>query len=271
VPSPPAESLPSIDQLLEVMSTLRSPGGCPWDREQNLNTLKRFLIEETYEVIDAIEEGDRDKLCEELGDLLLQIVFQAQICSEEGSFNFSDVARGIVAKLVRRHPHVFGSVKVENSDEVLQNWDDIKRTEKGEAVPRSALEGLSRQLPALQRAFEMQKRAARQGFDWARTEEVLDKLDEEVRELREARESADRDRTVSEFGDVLFSMVNLARFMDVDPEEALRGSGRKFAARFQEVERRLESMGRTMKECTLSELDEIWDAVKIEEEGAGSE
>jgi tetrapyrrole methylase family protein/MazG family protein len=254
-----------MERLLEVMSTLRSPQGCPWDREQNLDTLKRFLIEETYEVIDAIEDGDHDRLCEELGDLLLQIVFQAQICSEEGVFSFSDVANAIVAKLVRRHPHVFGSVEVENADEVLRNWDDIKRTEKGENAPRSALEGLSRHLPALQRAYEMQKRAARQGFDWARTEEVLDKLDEEIRELREAQEAADRDRTLVEFGDVLFSMVNLARFMNVDPEEALRGSGRKFAERFQEVERRLEAEGRVMKDCTLAELDVIWDAVKEDE------
>jgi len=268
VPSPPAENLPAINQLLEVMSTLRSSEGCPWDREQDLNTLKRFLIEETYEVIDAIEDGDRDRLCEELGDLLLQIVFQSQICAEEGAFTFSDVAKAIVEKLVRRHPHVFGSVQVEDSDEVLQNWDDIKRTEKGEDAPRSALEGLSPHLPALQRAFEMQKRAARQGFDWDRTKDVLDKLDEEVRELREAQAAANREQTLSEFGDVLFSMVNLARFMNVDPEEALRGSGRKFAGRFQAVERRLETQGRMMKECTLAELDEIWDAVKKEEAGA---
>ena len=254
-----------MDRLLELMSTLRSPEGCPWDREQDLTSLKRFLIEEAYEVIDAIEAGDRNQLREELGDLLLQVVFQAQICSEEKSFGFSDVVSAIVDKLIRRHPHVFGSVEVENVNEVLGNWDDIKRTEKGEESPRSALEGLSRHLPALQRAYEMQKRAARQGFDWERVDGVLEKLEEEIGELREAHAAAESERIRMEFGDVLFSMVNLARFMDVDPEEALRCSGRKFEGRFQKVEQRLEIEGKGMKECSLAELDGIWNAVKGEE------
>ena len=259
----------NIVTLLEVMTRLRDPDyGCPWDIEQDFKSIAPDTIEEAYEVAQAIEDSDMDALRDELGDLLLQVVYHAEMAREADAFNFDDVAAGISDKMIRRHPHVFGSVQVEDSDEVLQNWDDIKRTEKGEDAPRSALEGLSPHLPALQRAFEMQKRAARQGFDWDRTKDVLDKLDEEVRELREAQAAANREQTLSEFGDVLFSMVNLARFMNVDPEEALRGSGRKFAGRFQAVERRLETQGRMMKECTLAELDEIWDAVKKEEAGA---
>jgi tetrapyrrole methylase family protein/MazG family protein len=254
-----------IDRLLDIMRTLRSEGGCPWDREQTLQSLKQYLIEESYEVLDAIDSGDRNQLAEELGDLLLQVVFQAQICTEEGSFNFDDVARHISEKLVRRHPHVFGEVKVSDSSEVLRNWEAIKQTEKDKEKPRSVVEGIPRHLPALHKAQQIQKRAARVGFDWETAHQVMDKIEEEVLEVKGAMASGNPAEIREEIGDLLFAVVNLSRFLGHNAEEALDETIRKFTRRFQEIERRLHEQGRKMTDCKLEELDGIWNDVKKDE------
>lgn len=263
--SPPPEDGSPIDRLRAIMATLRSPEGCPWDREQTLATLKPFLVEETYEVLDAIDDADRGKLCEELGDLLLQIVFQAQLASEEGAFDFDDVARSITEKLLRRHPHVFGDVAVADAAEVLQNWDAIKKSEaRARQGSTSALSGIPRSLPALQKAHEMQKRAARQGFDWQTVEPVLDKVEEEFAEFRRAlREGGAASRAAAEeLGDILFSLVNVSRFLGHPPEDLLHRNVEKFRERFQALEDRVHAQGRGLTECTMDELDAIWDQVK---------
>jgi tetrapyrrole methylase family protein / MazG family protein len=253
-----------MDRLLAIMRILRSPRGCPWDREQNLKTLKPHLIEESYEVLDAIDGGDREKLAEELGDVLLQVVFQAQMCSEEGSFTFDDVARHIAEKLIRRHPHVFGSVRVAGAADVLRNWEKIKRTEK-EGEIRSAVAGIPRHLPALHKAQQVQKRAARVGFDWNAVHEVLDKVEEEIAEVKAAMAANQPARVREEIGDLLFAVVNLSRFLGHDAEEALDGTVRKFIRRFQQIERRLHENGRRMTDCKLAELDAIWNDIKKKE------
>jgi tetrapyrrole methylase family protein / MazG family protein len=258
---PPPSSLKPIDRLLAIMRILRSPGGCPWDREQSFRTLKPHLIEESYETIDAIDSGDRSKLAEELGDVLLQVVFHAQIASEERSFTFDDVARLICEKLIRRHPHVFGEVRVSGAAEVLQNWEKIKRTEK-EGVIRSAVAGVPRHLPALHKAQQVQKRAARVGFDWNAVHQVVDKIDEEIAEVKQAMAHDDSAKVRGEIGDLLFATVNLSRFLGHDAEEALDQTVAKFVRRFQEIERRLHEQGRRMTDCNLAELDAIWDDVK---------
>jgi MazG family protein len=254
-----------VERLRAVSATLRSCEGCPWDREQTLESLKPFLVEEAYEVLDAIEEGNRDTLRDELGDLLLQIVFQSQLCEEEGSFTFDDVAGAIVEKLIRRHPHVFGDVQVEDAAEVLRNWDAIKRTEKGETAPKSALAGVPRHLPALQRAFEIQKRASRRGFDWDEIKDVIAKVSEEVSEFQEAVRAGAPEEVSAELGDLLFSLVNLSRFLNVEPEEALQRANGKFIRRFQAVEKVVHAQDRALTDCSPEELDEEWERVKGEE------
>lgn len=261
-PVPPPRELPPIRRLVEVMRILRSPQGCPWDHKQTLHTLREYLVEESHEVLDAIDSGDRAKLREELGDLLLQVVFQAQLCTEEGAFTFDDVADGITEKLIRRHPHVFGEINVSGSDEVLKNWEAIKKTEKGDDKPRSTLDGVPRSLPALHRAHLVQKRAARVGFDWARAEDTLDKLVEEVGEVREAVASGDPAAVKDELGDLLFSAVNVSRFLGHNPEEVLHGSIAKFSRRFQAVEDEVHRRGLKLEDCTLEQLDAIWNDVK---------
>lgn len=251
-----------IDRLLEIMRRLRAPQGCPWDREQTLDSLKRYLIEECYEELDAIDSGDRAKIREELGDVLLQVVFQAQICAEAGEFTFEDVAAAIADKLVRRHPHVFGEVKVAGADEVLRNWDAIKRTEGGAEKPKSAVDGVPKSLPALQKADQVQSRAARVGFDWDEIHQVVAKLDEEIAELKEALASGDAAHIREEIGDVLFTVVNLTRFVKCSAEEALHRTTAKFIRRFQEVERLVHTQGRSLDGCTLAELDALWDEAK---------
>ena len=246
------------------MRILRSEKGCPWDREQNLQTLKQYLVEESYEVLDAIDSGDRSKLVDELGDLLLQVVFQAQICNEEGSFTFDDVARAISEKLIRRHPHVFGEVKVSGSADVLRNWEKIKRTEK-DGEPRSAVAGIPRHLPALYKAQQVQKRAARVGFDWEAVYQVVEKLDEEVGEVKQAIASKDSKHVREEIGDLLFAVVNLSRFLGHNAEEALDETIAKFIRRFQGIEKRLHAKGRKMTDCKLDELDAIWNDMKKDE------
>ena len=248
-------------RLLEIMARLRRPGdGCPWDLEQTIDSVKPNLIEEAYEALDAMESGNRDHHAEELGDVLLQIVLQSQIASEEGSFTFADVAQGISDKLIRRHPHIFGDVKVADSKEVLRNWDAIKKTEKKARI--SALDGVPKHVPPLHRAYQLQKRAARVNFDWSDIKDVFVKLDEEIGELKEAVAAGDRRHVLEELGDVLFSAVNIARFVKVDPAYALELTNAKFIRRFSAVEEEIVASGRKMKDCTLAQLDEIWDRIR---------
>lgn len=253
----------ALERLLGVMKRLRGPDGCPWDREQTLESLKSGLIEEAYEVIDAIESGNCSHLEEELGDLLLQIVFQSQICEEDGHFEFSDVATAIADKLERRHPHVFGEVQVSGSDEVLQNWDAIKKAEKQEGgKPASIVAGIPKHLPALQKAHQIQKRAARAGFDWPHINDVLDKLHEEIGELKEALGRNHEDDIRDELGDLLFSVVNVSRFLGHNPEELLNHNIKKFIERFQFVEAKVHASGKDFKAFSLDELDAFWDEAK---------
>lgn len=253
-----------VARLLEIMARLRRPkDGCPWDLEQTIDSVKPHLIEEAYEALDAMESGNREHLAEELGDLLLQIVFQSQMASEEGSFNFSDVARGISDKLIRRHPHIFGDVKVADSKEVLRNWDAIKKTEN--KARESALDGVPKHTPPLHRAYQLQKRAARVGFDWSDIQDVFAKLEEEIAELKEAVAAKNRKHVLEELGDVLFSTVNIARFVKVDPAYALELTNAKFSRRFRIVENEIVSSGRKMKDCTLAQMDEIWNRLRAED------
>lgn len=268
--APPSPDLKPIDRLVELMRILRSDRGCPWDREQSIPTLKDHLIEETYEVVDAMLSGDRALLREELGDLLLQIVFQSQIASEEQAFTFDDVATAIVEKLIRRHPHVFGDVRVSDSGEVLKNWEEIKRLEKtGQARPRSAVEGIPRSLPALRRAHLLQKRAARVGFDWDHVQGAIDKLDEEIAEIKEAMQAGDETAAREELGDLLFACVNVSRFFGHQAEDVLDVTIDKFSRRFQRLEDLVHASGRRLSDCTLDELEAVWTEVKLEEKAGG--
>ena len=249
--------------LLQIMDRLRDPGGCPWDREQTYATLRNYLLEECYEVVEALDAGDRAGLREELGDLLFQIVFLSRLAKEEGAFTAEDVATGIAEKMVRRHPHVFGQERADTSEEVLRNWEEIKRKEKGTpAAPTSVLAGIPRVLPALLKAQRLGTKAARVGFDWHRDADVLDKIDEEVGELRRAAQAGRPEDVREEFGDLLFSLVMLARRLEVDAEEALEGANRKFQARFHEVERRLAAAGIPIQDAGLETLDRVWTEVK---------
>jgi len=249
-----------------VMRKLRAPDGCPWDREQTNESLKSDLIEEAYEVIDAIESGNPSHLEEELGDLLLQVVFHSQICTEDGHFEFQDVVKGITDKLVRRHPHVFGEVQVTDSGEVLQNWDAIKKAEKQEGdKPASIVSGIPRHLPSLQKAHQIQKRAARAGFDWNHIDDVFDKLHEEIDELKEAIGRDHEPDIRNELGDLLFSVVNVSRFLGHNPEELLNHNIKKFVRRFQMVEDKVHASGKEFREFSLNELDTFWDEAKATE------
>lgn len=254
-----------IERLLEVVATLRGPDGCPWDREQTLETLRPFLLEEAYELFDAIESGDVDKHRDELGDVLLQVVLQASIRREAGEFDFDDVADSLADKLVRRHPHVFGDVSVSNSDEVVQNWKKIKQNEKGQSVNESILEGVPRCMPSLRRAQKVQSKASVVGFDWDHVDEVVAKLEEEVGEVKEAIASGDHKALKEEIGDLLFSVVNLSRFRRIDADEAMESAIGKFTERFSEVERRIHGSGRKIADCTLEEMEAEWQAVKAKD------
>jgi MazG family protein len=257
----PATELSGIDQLRDIVAKLRSPGGCPWDREQTHPSLRAGLIEEAYEVVEAINTGDDANLCEELGDLLLQPIFHAQIATEEGRFNFDDVARTIVEKLIRRHPHVFGDDRCADSAEVLRKWDDIKRAEKGDRAV-SALDGISGGLPALMRAEKVQKKAARVGFDWSEVAPVVAKIREELAEVEAELAGGTSAKIEEEIGDLLFSVVNLARKLKVDGETALQSATDKFSDRFRQVETLARERQLALDKLTLAELDTLWDEVK---------
>ncbi len=259
-PLSPEHRRKDVRDLVAVMARLRAPDGCPWDREQDYKTLKRFVLEEAYEVLEAVDSEDPARLADELGDLLLQVVFYAQMGQEDGYFDLRDVAGGIVDKLVRRHPHVFGDVSVENADEVLRNWEAIKRTERPER--ESVLDGVPAHLPALMKALEVSKRVVKVGFEWPTLDEVLAKLDEEVAELRAELPGRDREKLASEIGDLLFTVVNVARWLKIDPEEALRQMVERFGRRFREVERLAAAEGRPLAEMGIAELDRLWEQAK---------
>ena len=249
-------------KLVETVARLRAPGGCPWDHEQTHESLKRFAIEETYEVVEAIDSGDMGRLKDELGDLLLQVLLHAQMASESHEFDMADVCRTIREKLLRRHPHVFGDAQVSGVEDVLHNWEQIKRCEPGYDERESVLDGVPQTLPALMRASELSKKAARTGFDWPDIHSIFDKLDEEVRELRDAIDRASDPEIKDEIGDLLFTVVNIARWSRVDPEEALRDMLRKFVHRFSRIEERARETGRDIHEMTLEEMDSVWDEAK---------
>ncbi len=251
-----------MQDLLNIMRLLRAPGGCPWDAEQTHESIKKNLIEETYEVIEAINKNDKELMCEELGDLLMQVVFHAQMEAEAGAFDFNNVTDGVCKKLIERHPHIFGEVKVSGVDDVLTNWDAIKRKTKGQKTTGDSMLSVPRELPALMRATKLQKKAADVGFDWNDVSGALDKVAEETAELKAAIENKDSVNMAEELGDILFSVVNVSRFIKVDAEEALTAASDKFLARFVEVEELAKERGIDMKEASLEELDALWNEVK---------
>ena len=264
-----------FEELVAIQARLRAPGGCPWDREQTHRTLRTYLIEEAYEVLDAIEKGVGPDLSEELGDLLLQVLFHADLAREANTFDISDVIIGIRDKMIRRHPHVFGNVKAETSGEVLKNWAQLKAKEKQAASKGkrdeslefpSLLEGIPRSLPGLLEAYQMTRRAAQVGFDWPNAEGILEKIEEEIGELREALAVSNRPAVEEELGDLLFSIVNFARFLRIDPEVILKNANLKFKRRFQWVESEVSHAGSNLADLPNEKLEELWAAAKSKEQ-----
>ena len=261
-PLPGKQTGGEVSKLVGLMQRLLAPDGCPWDREQTLATLVPYLVEETYEVVDALAAGDIDDHREELGDLLLQIVFQSELRFAEGAFGIDDVARGIVAKLVRRHPHVFGDVTAKDADAVLANWAKLKAAEKAEKGKHGALDGVPRSAPALLRATRTGEKAGAVGFDFANADQPRAKVDEELREFDEARARGDRDEMEQELGDALFALTNLARKLGLDAEQALRGATDRFARRFRHLELALAAEGRAVADAPPDEQERLWQAAK---------
>jgi MazG family protein len=261
-----------FDKLVEIMTTLRGPNGCPWDKQQDFSSLKPMLVEEVYEVLEAIDNQDYDGLAEELGDLLLHVVFHAQLGKEASQFDINTVIEKISDKLVRRHPHVFGNESASTPEEVIKNWEAIKAEEKAEKLKhrtpeqRSLLEGIPSKLPAIHEAHQISSRAARVGFDWPDIEGIFDKLQEEVHELREVISAAGdemrRERLEDEIGDMLFVIVNIARYLKIDSESALKRANRKFKARFRYMEGELAKQGKTLEETPLEEMEALWQKAK---------
>jgi tetrapyrrole methylase family protein/MazG family protein len=258
-----------FEELVGIIATLRSENGCPWDREQTHETLKSTLIEETYETLEAIDTGDPSKLKEELGDLLLNIMLQAQIAAEHKDFDIYAVIEILTEKLIRRHPHVFGDVDVEGSADVVKNWEAIKRQEAGYADRKSVLDGIPNAMPTLLRAQKIQSRAARVGFDWEELTDVIAKVDEELEEVKTSISTDDPEAVAMELGDLLFAIVNLCRFMEMQAEETLRQANRKFIARFKWMEAELERRGTNFESQNLESLDAVWEAAKKAETDAG--
>lgn len=250
-----------FDRLMEIMRKLRAPGGCPWDAEQSHDSLKRYLLEEAYEVIEAIDARDTALLKEELGDLMLQPVFHAAIAEETGAFTMDEVLDAINDKLIRRHPHVFGDQVIESSAAQVENWEKIKKNEKGEER-KSALSGIPPHLPALMQAQKITEKAARVGFDWEHTDQVFAKVMEELHEFQEAMVSGDQQEMESELGDLLFAIVNLGRFLELDPEDALRKTIQRFTRRFNHIEETLHGRGQRLQDSTLEEMDLLWEEAK---------
>jgi MazG family protein len=262
-----------LTELVALVDRLRGPGGCPWDREQTFDTLKPMILEEAYEVLEAMDSGDHHEFCAELGDLLFQIVFLSRVAEDEGSFDVDDVAEGIITKMIHRHPHVFGSVNASTADEVVASWETIKRAERIEkhqenrplAPPPSILEGIA-SMPALLTASKLTTKAARAGFDWAHIDEIFAKLHEEVDELRTALHPTPEQPVDSEVeqevGDLLFVAVNIARFLKIDPETALRKTNQRFISRFQHIERSLREAGRDLSQSNIEEMERLWQEAK---------
>lgn len=273
-----------ITRLLDIMAALREPEtGCPWDVVQTFETIKPYTIEEAYEVADAIERNDPDDLCDELGDLLLQVVFHARIAEEAGLFAFGDVVEAITEKMIRRHPHVFAVSDAATPDAVKLQWDEIKRQEKQERAERHAararatgkpmpddpkagyLGSVQRSFPALTEALKLQEQAAKVGFDWSEAEPILDKIEEEIGELREALRACEPDKIADELGDLIFALANIGRHVKADPEQALRGTNTKFRRRFGYIERSLQANGETLDGATLERMEELWQEAKVAE------
>ncbi len=273
-----------IQRLLEIMAALRTPEtGCPWDLVQSFETIKTYTLEEAYEVADAIERRDMDDLCEELGDLLLQVVFHARMAEEAGDFAFGDVVRAITTKMIRRHPHVFARSGADTPDAVKLQWDEIKQQEKRERAERRARRGVTeeaksghlgsvqRSFPALTEALKLQEQAAKVGFDWSTAEPILDKIEEEIGELRAALKQGRPDRVADELGDLIFATVNIGRHVRADPEMALRGTNTKFRRRFSHIEQQLAAHGETLEGVTLERMEELWQQAKgLEKDGSRS-
>ena len=249
-----------VNDLKRIVAILRAPGGCRWDGEQTHQSIRRNFLEEAYEVAEAIDEESTEHLQEELGDVLLQVVFHASIEEDAGRFDLNDVADGICKKLIYRHPHVFGNVAVGSTDEILANWEELKKAEKGQASQADAVDAVARSLPALWRAEKVQKKAAKVGFDWPDVSGAVDKMSEELEEVKAAM--AGNGNVAEELGDLLFAVVNASRFLHVDAEMALHAASDKFAARFRRVEEEVQKSGRAMENVSLEELDAIWNAVK---------
>ncbi len=276
------EASKDISRLIEIMAALRNPAtGCPWDIVQTFETIKPYTIEEAYEVSDAIERNDMDDLCEELGDLLLQVVFHARMAEEAGEFSFGDVVEAITRKMIRRHPHVFARSDADTPDAVKKQWDDIKQAEKRERAERRAKRGVSedfkagflgsvqRSFPALTEALKLQERAAKVGFDWSAPEPILDKIEEEIGELRVALAEGDQAKVSDELGDLIFAVVNIGRHVKADPEDSLRGTNTKFRRRFSHIEAVLDTEGETLEAASLQRMEEIWQAAKAIERQIG--
>jgi len=269
------EASKDISRLIEIMAALRDPKtGCPWDTEQTFESIKPYTIEEAYEVADAIERKDMDDLCEELGDLLLQVVFHARMAEEAGEFSFGDVVHAITHKMIRRHPHVFTVSGASTPDAVKLQWDEIKAEEKHERAERRARRGLTedvkagllgsvhRSQPALSEALKLQQRAAKVGFDWSQAEPILDKIEEEIGELREALRGGQQEKITDELGDLIFALVNIGRHVKADPEDALRGTNTKFRRRFSFIENPIKENNETLEDATLERMEERWQAAK---------
>ncbi|AGE20667.1 MazG family protein [[Bacillus] caldolyticus] len=266
---PPVKDEPLLyhrfETLRRVIATLRGPNGCPWDRKQTHASLKRYLLEEAYELLEAIDEGDDDHMVEELGDVLLQVMLHAQIGADRGLFSIDDVIRTLTAKMIRRHPHVFGDVTAETAEQVVANWEKIKEKEKGGGLSESILADIPKSLPGTMRAYELQKRAAKVGFDWDDAAPIWQKVEEEMAEFRAETSGGRRDRLVGEFGDLLFALINLARYYGIQPEEALQMANDKFARRFAYIEEQVRKSGRSITSFSLAELDRFWEEAKENE------
>jgi tetrapyrrole methylase family protein/MazG family protein len=252
-------------RLVDHMARLRAPDGCPWDREQTHSTLKKYMIEEAHEACEAIDRGDDEKICEELGDVLLQVVFHAQMAAERDAFSILQVIESINRKLVERHPHVFGELELRTPEEVLENWERMKATREKDRS--SILDGIPDSLPALLRSRRIQERAAQVGFDWEHIGQVFDKLEEEIQEFRHECSGRNPERIEDELGDLLFALVNVSRYLNTDPEAALHRTVRKFITRFRHIEQRVQESGRSMDQVTLEEMDRYWEEAKNSVEG----
>ena len=257
-----SETLNSLSKLIKITDTLMGEDGCPWDKVQTRESLKPYLVEETYEVLDALDANDPEKIKDELGDLLYQILFHSKISNLKGEFDFRDVIDNLSEKMVRRHPHVFKEGELNTPDQVVKQWEEIKRNEKNQANQKSILDNIPKNLPSLLRAQKLQKKAAKEGFDWDQISDVFDKLDEEIAEFKEAvlkKKSAD---IQSEIGDIIFVITNIAKFYKIDAEEALRSTNNKFIKRFQYIEQKIEEKGKTLKDSPLEEMERYWQEAK---------